>query len=396
MNGFFLEEEKRMRIVIAPDSFKGSLSALEAARAMERGIRKVFPDAECDLLPLADGGEGTVDALVNATGGSLYAEDVHDPLGRPIKACWGLLGDGHTAVVEMAAASGLPLLGEDERNPLVTSTFGTGELIKAALAALHERDNEGRLIIGIGGSATNDGGVGALQALGAKFFNAGGEELPTGGAALADLAFIDTSTLDPLLGKTEILVACDVDNPLTGEHGASAVFGPQKGATPAMVAQLDAALGNYASIAREVTQKDIAGLPGAGAAGGLGAGLLFFSKAQLLPGIEIVLEATNFDTRVRVADLVLTGEGHTDYQTAFGKAPAGVAGAAKLRGKPVICISGGIGTGVEALYAQGIDAIAGAVCSISTLEYCMERADSLLEAATERTFRVMKIGMGLC
>lgn len=384
-----------MRIVIAPDSFKGSLTALEASRAMERGVRKVFPDAECDLLPLADGGEGTVDALVNATGGSLYAEDVHDPLGRPIKACWGLLGDGHTAVVEMAAASGLPLLAEEERNPLVTSTFGTGELIKAALAVLCEHGNRGRLIIGIGGSATNDGGTGALGALGTKFFNAGGEELPPGGGALADLAFIDTSGLDPLLGETEILVACDVDNPLAGERGASAVFGPQKGATKDMVAQLDAALGRFARVATEITQKDIADLPGAGAAGGLGAGLLFFSKARLRRGIEIVLEATDFDTRVRKADIVLTGEGHTDYQTAYGKAPAGVAAAAKQCGKPVICISGGIGKGVEALYARGIDAVAGAICSISTLEYCMECADSLLEEATERTFRVLKVGMAM-
>ena len=391
-----------LHILICPDSFKGSLSALEACEAMQRGIHKVLPEARCDLLPMADGGEGTVDALVSATKGEFKANEVRGPLGRALVARWGVLGTGATAVLEMAAASGLPLLREEERNPLQTCTYGTGELIVAALKELHRgvlreerlaRGERPKLVIGIGGSATNDGGMGAARALGARFLDAKGRDLPPGGAALERLHSIDISSLHPLLAKTDILVACDVDNPLTGERGASTVFGPQKGATPAMVNQLDAALARYAEIAARDTGKDVARLPGAGAAGGLGAGLLFFTGAKLRPGIELVLETLDFDTHARLADLVLTGEGHSDFQTAYGKAPAGVAGAAKKFDKPVICISGGLGRGVEALYDKGIDAMAGAVCSVFTLAECMAQAAMLLENATERIMRVHSLGV---
>jgi glycerate kinase len=251
------------------------------------------------------------------------------------------------------------------------------------------------LIIGIGGSATNDGGTGALRALGARFLVSAGAELPPGGAALAGLARIDLSGLHPLLERTDILVACDVDNPLTGERGASAVFGPQKGASPDMVRELDMALAHYAAIAAATVGKDVADLPGAGAAGGLGAGLLFFTPAKLRPGVGIVLEAVNFDQRVQKADLVLTGEGQSNMQTAYGKAPVGVAKAAKRYGKPVICISGALGKGVDSLYAHGVDAMAGAVCDFSTLTECMECAAPLLVEATERSLRLVKVGMGL-
>lgn len=388
-----------MRFLIAPDSFKGSLSALAAAQCMERGARAVFPQAVCDLLPMADGGEGTVDAMVGATGGSLRSLTVSGPLGTPVTARFGILGDGKTAVIEMAAASGLPLLRNEELDPLRASTYGTGELIRAALAELHTgrrgHAQRPRLIIGIGGSATNDGGAGAAQALGARFLNKAGRDIPPGGAALANLAAIDLAALDPLLKETELLVACDVDNPLCGRRGASAVFGPQKGATPEMVTQLDEALAHYAVLAAEVTGRDIAELPGAGAAGGLGAGLLFFTRALLKPGIEIVLEATDFITRAKNADIVLTGEGRSDFQTAYGKAPVGVAREAKRFGKPVICISGALGDGVEAVYEQGIDALADAVTGVLSLAECMENAGPMLEKAAERTLRAVKAGMEL-
>ena len=318
-----------MRILICPDSFKGSLTAMEACEAMERGVKKLLPDAECVLLPMADGGEGTVDALVNATKGELRVTEVRGPLGKPVNARWGLLGSGNTAVLEMASASGLPLLKQEERNPLIASTYGTGQLIMAALEELAQRGGRPRLIIGIGGSATNDGGAGAASAMGVRFLDRADRELKPGGGALAELDRIDLSGLSHLLVRADILIACDVDNPLTGERGASAVFGPQKGATPEMVLQLDAAPSRYAEVATEVTGKNIAALPGAGAAGGLGAGLLFFTGAKLRPGVELVLETLPFAEQIPDVDLVLTGEGASDYQTAFGKAPVAVAMAAK-------------------------------------------------------------------
>ena len=305
-----------MRIVVAPDSYKGSVSALGVAQAMERGILKIFPEAEVLKVPIADGGEGTVEALVAATDGQLRPCEVTGPLGERILATWGVLGDGMTAVMEMASASGLPLLAREQRDPRMASTYGTGELMRCILDA-----GLRKIIIGIGGSATNDGGAGMARALGVRFADALGKELPDGGAALAGLASIHIEGLDPRLQETQITVACDVDNPLCGPRGASAVFGPQKGATPEIVAELDAALWHYSLLAQETTGRLVAERPGAGAAGGLGAGLLLFTAAVLKPGVEIVLEAVKFSETVKGATFVLTGEGRTDFQTAFGESP---------------------------------------------------------------------------
>ena len=379
-----------MRILIAPDSFKGSLSALAAAEAMERGLLTVFPEASVTKVPIADGGEGTVEALVAATGGSIRRTLVQGPLLEPVEAIWGILGDGVTAVIEMAAASGLPLVPRDRRDPRLTSTIGTGQLIKAALDA-----GLGKLIIGIGGSATNDGGTGMARALGARFLDANDRELPQGGSALAGLARIDLGGLDHRLATAELLVACDVDNPLTGPRGASAVYGPQKGASPAMVAELDAALGRFAQVAAQATCRDVARRDGAGAAGGLGAGLLFFTQARLRPGVEIVLEATGFEALVQGTDLVITGEGRTDAQTAMGKAPVGVAAVAQRWGVPVLCLSGGLGEGAEEVLALGIGALMSIVPQAMPLEECMARGAELTEAAAARACRLLKLGAAL-
>jgi len=374
-----------MHIVVAPDSYKGSVSAVEVALAMERGILTVFPSARVRKIPIADGGEGTVEALVTATGGQYRSNEVAGPLGERIFAAWGVLGDGKTAVIEMATASGLPLVPADRRDPRKASSYGTGELIRAALdAGLRQ------IIIGIGGSATNDAGAGMARALGARFLAADGSQLADGGAALAALVGIDLSGLDSRLQETEITVACDVDNPLCGPRGASAVFGPQKGATPEIVAELDAALGRFAEYAQQVTGRDVAGLPGAGAAGGLGAGLMFFTRAQLKPGIEIVLDAVNFSTVVKDADFVITGEGHTDFQTAFGKAPVGVAKVAKMSGVPVFCLSGGLGKGADDVLAQGIDAVMSICERPMSLEECMAAGSTLIESATVRLCRIIR------
>jgi glycerate 2-kinase len=379
-----------VRVIVAPDSFKGSVSALDAAEAMARGVRAVFADAEVIRVPIADGGEGTVEALVAATGGRIEHRTVRGPLGDPVRARWGVLGDGQTAVIEMAAASGLPLLPKEKRDPRVTTTFGTGELIAAAL-------DEGlrKLVIGIGGSATNDGGAGMARALGVRFLDDAGTELPEGGAALARLAHIDLAAIDARLATAAILVACDVDNPLTGPRGASAVYGPQKGATPELVRQLDAALERYATIATAATGRDVARLPGAGAAGGLGAGLMFFTPARLRPGVEIVLETVGFARLVEGADLVLTGEGRTDFQTAMGKAPVGVAGVAREQGVPVVCLAGGLGDGADDVLAHGIDALASIVPAAMPLEECMARGAELIESGAARACRLVRVGMSL-
>ena len=373
-----------MKVVIAPDSYKGCLSALEVAKAMERGVLSVFPSAEVRKIPIADGGEGTVAALVTATNGQLRQTEVTDPLGNKIIAHWGVLGDGRTAVIEMAAASGLPLVPKEKRDPRFTTTYGTGELIKAALA-----EGLAKIIIGIGGSATNDGGTGMARALGVRFLDAAGQEVAAGGGSLAEICQIDTTGLDPRLKNTEIVVACDVDNPLCGTRGASAVFGPQKGATPEMVQQLDAGLAKYASCARQATGRDVAEKAGAGAAGGLGAGLMFFTPAQLKPGVEIVLDAVGFSDIVRDADFVITGEGRTDFQTAFGKAPVGVAKVAKTHGAPVFCISGGLGEGADDVLAQGIDAVMSICDRPLSLEECMAAGAQLIEPAAARLSRIV-------
>ena len=374
-----------MRIVVAPDSYKGSVSALGVAQAMERGILRVFPDADVRKIPIADGGEGTVDALITATHGTRHLLEVTGPLGQRVSAHWGVLGDGQTAVIEMAAASGLPLLTPEQRNPRISTTYGTGELMRAALDA-----GLRKIIIGIGGSATNDGGAGMARALGARFMADDGQELPDGGAALARLKHIDLAGLDPRLRESQITVACDVDNPLCGPRGASAVFGPQKGATPEIVAELDAALGHFASIARKATGRAAAELSGAGAAGGLGAGLMFFTPAKLKPGVEIVLDAVDFAGVVKGAAFVMTGEGRTDFQTAFGKAPVGVAKVAKQFNIPVFCLSGGLGDGADDVLAQGIDAVMSICDRPLTLDACMSTGSALIESASERLCRIVK------
>ncbi len=379
-----------MRVIVAPDSFKGSVSALGVAEAMERGVKAVFPAAEVLKVPVADGGEGTVEALVAATRGRLEHAVVKGPLGEPVRAEWGVLGDGKTAVIEMAAASGLPLVPKDRRDPRITTTFGTGELLRAALDA-----GLSRIIIGIGGSATNDGGTGMARALGIRFLDGAGAELPDGGAALARLQRIDLAGLDPRLKLVDLLVACDVDNPLTGPRGATAVYGPQKGATPELVRELDLALARFAEVAKAATGRDVAGIAGAGAAGGLGAGLLFFTPARLRPGVAIVLEAAGFAALVKDADLVITGEGRTDFQTAMGKAPVGLAAVAKAHGVPVICLAGGLGEGADDVLAKGIDALASVVPQAMSLEEAMARGPELIEAATARACRLMRVGVVL-
>ena len=346
-----MPERDAPRVVIAPQSFKGSADAVAVASAIARGVRRVWPRAECVELPLADGGEGTALALVRATGGEMRDARVHDPLGREIDAHWGVLGDHATAVLEMAAASGLPLLRDDERDPRVTSTRGTGELILAAAASGAQR-----IVIGIGGSATNDGGAGMARAFGYRFIDSDGRDLPEGGAALQRLARIEGQT-DPRLIRPAIDVACDVRNPLLGPEGATAVYGPQKGATPEIQRELEAALTRYAEVVEAFVGRDVRSVPGAGAAGGLGAGLIAFLDARLVSGALLVLDAVGFDKRLVGAELVVTGEGRIDGQSIYGKLTHAVTVAAKRRGVPVVAVAGMIGPGHEAMRDAGIEAI---------------------------------------
>ena len=377
-----------MHILVAPDSYKGSLSAKEAAEAMARGIRAVFPSASVTTLPISDGGEGLVQTLVEATGGLYRDTVVSGPATAPVSARWGVLGNGKTAVVEMASASGLPLIPAAERDPGQATSLGTGQLIKEVLEARIPR-----LILGIGGSATNDAGSGAAAALGVRFLDAEGIPLPPGGAALARLARMDTTGLDPRLADLEILVACDVDNPLCGPAGATAVFGPQKGVAPDQIPVLDAALRRFSDIAARSTGRFVADIPGAGAAGGLGAALLLFTSAALRPGIEVVLETVNFSRYLESADLVLTGEGLTDSQTTRGKAPIGVAKAARAAGRPVICLSGGLGQGYQDIFLHGVNAAMPVPPRCMTLESCLAAGAPLLEEAASRLCRILKTGL---
>lgn len=366
-----------MKVVIAPDSFKESLSARQVADALEAGWRTVFPHAEYVKVPMADGGEGTVQSLIEATAGRMMQAEVTDPLGGKIQAVYGISGDGKTAVIEMAAASGLHLVPPARRNPLYTTSYGTGELILAAL-----EEGVTNIILGIGGSATNDGGAGMLQALGVKLADKYGASLGYGGGSLADLEFVDLSGFDTRLAEVSIRVACDVRNPLCGEQGASAVFGPQKGATPAMVAELDSALNRFADIVRRDTNINIRDHEGAGAAGGMGGGVLLLPDVVLQSGVQIVIEALGLEEKMRDADLVLTGEGRMDGQSIRGKTPVGVALAAKKLGKPVVAVVGSIGQGYEAVYEYGIDAVFPIIRSPGGLEEALQNGyDNLLSAA---------------
>jgi glycerate kinase len=375
-----------MKIMIAPQSFKGSLKAHEAAIAMEEGVKALNRDIETVLLPIADGGAGTVRATVESTGGKLITTEVQGPLGDKVAATWGILGDGNSAVIEMAAASGLDLVPPDKLNPMLTSTYGTGELILAALESGCKK-----IIIGLGDSATIDGGVGAAQALGIKLLDVNNHPIPPGGDGLASLKHIDISGRHPLINECQILCACDVTNPLCGPDGAASVYGPQKGATPDMVKRLDAALRNFSNVVKQDLGLEIESMPGAGAAGGLGAGLVALLNAELKRGIDLVCDIIGFDKQLVDADLIITGEGRIDYQTAFGKTVVGIARRAKTAAKPVIAICGELGQGYNKVYDYGIDAV------MSILPRCMDRAEAMQEAeklvkdATERAVRLFCI-----
>ncbi|WP_434564806.1 glycerate kinase [Thermoanaerobacterium thermosaccharolyticum] len=374
-----------MKILVAPDSFKGSLSSKEVLKAISEGIRRAI-DAEIAGLPIADGGEGTVDALITSLGGKIIDVDVLGPLGNVVKGYFGVLNDG-TAVIEMAASSGLNLVPNDMRNPLITTTYGVGQLIKEAL-------DKGcrKFIIGLGGSATNDGGAGMIQALGVKLLDEDGKDIPYGGGNLHKLKKVDTSSIDKRVYESSFIVASDVTNPLCGEYGASAVYGPQKGATPEMVEILDDNLRHYASVVKETLGKDFLDVPGAGATGGLGFSLMAFLNAKIRSGIDIVMEASNIDKKIKSCDIVITGEGNTDFQTAYGKAPAGIARIAKKYGKPVVILSGGLGKNYKDLYDIGVTSMFSIVDRPMTLQEAMINAKKLIADRTEDIIRIFISG----
>ena len=379
-----------MKIVIAPDSYKESLSALEVATAIEEGFREIFPAADYIKLPVADGGEGTVKAMVAATQGRIVQVAVTGPLGTQVEGFYGLSGDEQSAFIEMAAASGLELVAPEQRNPLITTSWGTGELIRHALDV-----GVKHIIIGIGGSATNDGGAGMVQALGAKLLDSEGNAIGQGGGALETLAQIDTSTLDKRLHDCRIEVACDVTNPLTGKEGASAIFGPQKGATAEMIARLDEALGHYAQLIKRDLDLDVLDLAGGGAAGGMGAALYAFCGAELRQGIEIVTDALHLDRYVADADLVITGEGRIDSQTVHGKVPVGVAKVAKRYNKPVIGIAGSLTADVGVVHEHGIDAVFSVIYGICTLDDALKNAAENVRMTARNVAAVLKAGQAL-
>jgi glycerate kinase len=382
-----------MKIVIAPDSFKESLSALQVAAAIEAGMREVWPDAEYVKVPVADGGEGTVQALIDATGGRRAEVRVTGPLGEPVDAFYGLVGeggssgDGMLAVIEMAAASGLESVPPARRDPLVTTTRGTGELILHALDA-----GARRFVLGVGGSATNDGGAGMLQALGVRLLDADGREIGPGGGALAGLARIDASGLDARVRASDFQVASDVANPLVGPNGASAIFGPQKGATPEVVAQLDANLRRYADVVKRDLGRDVAEVPGAGAGGGIAAAMMVFLDGRLRPGVEIVTEAVGLERAVQGADLVVTGEGRIDGQTVHGKTPMGVARVAARHRVPVIGIAGSLAPDAGAVHAHGIEAVSAAVTRPCSVAEALAAGEENLRHAARNVAALLNLG----
>lgn len=379
-----------MKIVIAPDSYKESLSAADVAQAIRRGFREVFPDAQYACVPMADGGEGTVEAMVSATQGNVLSAQVTGPLGKPVTARWGISGDGNTAFIEMAEASGLALVPETQRNPLLTTSRGTGDLILQALAY-----GVRVIIIGIGGSATNDGGAGMLQALGARLLDASGNDIGNGGGCLANLHHIDLSALDKRLAQCAIRVACDVTNPLLGERGASRVFGPQKGATEAMIQTLDRALAHFAGVIENTLGVDITPVAGGGAAGGMGAALMAFLHAELRSGSEIIADALNLETYIRDCTLVVTGEGRLDSQSINGKVPVGVARIARKYSKPVIGIAGSLTADVGVVHQHGIDAVFSVLTSAVTLEQALKNAADNIYRASRNIAATLRIGMTL-
>ena len=376
-----------LHVVIAPQAFKQSVAARAAALAIQRGVLQAVPDAATTLIPVADGGDGTLAALIETTGGQYFTTPASGPLGDDITAQWGVMGDGQTAVIEMALASGLALLPDHRRNPRAASTYGTGQLIAAALDAGYTR-----IIVGLGGSATNDGGAGMASALGVRFLDAAGVELPPGGAALANLTRVDASGVHPALADATLIGATDVTNPLCGDTGASAIFGPQKGATPAMVAELDDCLGNLGRVIAADLGINALDTPGSGAAGGLGAGLMAFAGGELRSGIDMVCDALDFDRHAANADLVITGEGRADRSTAFDKAPVGIARRSKALGAPTLLLAGSLGPGYEILYQHGIDAIIPIAEEPATLEASLRNGGELLERAAERAMRLYRLG----
>lgn len=380
-----------MKIVIAPDSFKESLTALEVASAIEAGFKTIFPNADYYKVPMADGGEGTVDAMIDATGGERIYTEVTAPLGNKVTANYGILGtnNNQTAIIEMASASGIDLVAPDQRNPLTTSSFGTGELILDAI-------NRGvrHFILGLGGSATNDAGTGMLKALGARFLDTNNQEIAEGGAALTQLAKIDLTELNPLLKQCQIDVACDVDNPLCGIRGASHIFGPQKGATPQMVETLDTALEHFANIVnqQQLTTQDQRNHAGAGAAGGMGFAMLALLNGKLSPGVKLVTHTVGLRNIVKDADLVITGEGRIDGQTVFGKTPMGVLSVAKENNVAAIAIAGSLGDGANAIVQQGMAAIFAVVPGITTLEYALKNAKQNVTNTAINIAATLKLG----
>ncbi len=378
-----------MKIVLAPNAFKGSMSAMQAALAMEEGVRAAIPAADICKVPVADGGDGLADVLIEALNGEARVFRVRGPLRAPVDAPLCHVAELELAAVEMAVASGLALLAPDQRDPTATTSYGTGELIRGALD-LGAR----RIVVGIGGSATTDGGIGMAAALGARFLDADGEPVAPVGGALAQIHRIDLSGLDARVADVRFEAICDVDNPLVGPQGAAAVYGPQKGATPTQVEALDAGLAHLADRIAADLGLAVRDLPGAGAAGGLGAGLHAFLGAELRRGVDLVLDLVDLDGQLEGADLVLTAEGQIDFQTAFGKAPAGVAERAKARGIPCIAIAGGIGERIEALHALGIDAVFSLCPGPTTLEQAMAQGPRLLAATTEQVVRCHLSGLG--
>ena len=373
-----------MKVVLAPDSFKESMTSKEACIAMEKGIKKVCKEVECVYVPMADGGEGTMDSLVDSTCGKKYTVQVTGPLLNKVDARFGLLGDNKTAVIEMAEASGLHLVEFHKRNPLKTTTYGTGELIKAALDM-----GVKKLIITLGGSATNDGGVGMLQALGASFKDINGQEISLGGEGLGHLNNIDLTKFDKRIYDVEIQVACDVKSPLTGETGASYIFGPQKGATKEMVSILDNNLKHFAKIVKKFLEKDVDKVEGAGAAGGMGAALVGFCNAKMKSGVDVVMQYAQLEEKLKNADFVFTGEGSIDSQTQFGKTPIGVSKLAKKHNIPVIAFTGKIGDNIDELYELGITSIVGIMPGVMELEEALVKGKKNLEVASENIMRII-------
>ena len=376
-----------MKIIIAPQAFKGSISGMNAAKAIEAGVKIVLPDSETILLPIADGGDGTLETLIDVMGGDIVYETISGPFGSKIKADWGALSNKNTAILEMARTSGLALINPKDLDPYKATTFGLGELISKAMDKGYRE-----FIVGIGGSATNDAGAGLAQALGVRLLNASGKEIDFGGFNLKHLDSIDMSRIDPRVKESIFKVACDVDNPMCGPEGASAVYGPQKGASKEMITVLDNALQHFSDVVNRDLNKQIKHMPGAGAAGGLGGGMFAFLNASLKKGVDIVLDTVDFDQKLENADLVITGEGQIDFQTVFSKAPIGVAKASKAKNIPVVGLSGSLGTNYELVHKHGIDAVFSITNSPMTLQESSDNAYELISKASEEIMRSILLG----